>query len=1532
MILYSLLLSGWLWSITRSQFNLYNTEKILDIGNFQTTCFHYYNYHTLSITEKTEYCLSQSNDDEAWVETFPNTTHGNFTFDQLYRMSVTTKDLLHWSASIDLAERYQDYLDQANYSFVSKEIFFNCTKPWFGPYCQYSFGLETTYTFQDIVRKTFRKKFFSSSSDIATYLSCYMHLKCNRGSSHLCLDWREICDGRIDCIDGGADEEDCFDLEMNECDENEYRCHNGLCISKEFVEDELPQCLDASDISNPVSYPGSGEYPIIFEFEERFCSTIDKQFKCGDGRCVTDYGTCLNKRHVYLYESVSRQGNLSYTCWIAMVCLTKILNQINETSCQQIFRSSNITLYLQSCDVITQFPIVPVLFGHVRFLYILNSVNTVNTDRVLVPDYICYDQDLCNFPISISPHGFYACQPSREMNLNLEIKLKTWSSLIGIIEPYFRKCSTQHHKKNDSHTSSLYCCKNSTKCISFHRILDGISDCYLNDDEEEFERSCLIDDVLRFKCGNENKCYSVTVPRQICPHRHLINFKDMNFHQICDRHIQISPLLIDGQNHTDETECNQWPCNNIYTRCDGFWSCPRGEDEENCTTKQICPSSSFACVSPYNYTLICLSANRVNDEHIDCLGAADELRHCRSDLSNIYWYNGYRCWNDSKCIGRSDLCDRTTDCLYGDDETFCRDHLEPCFACDYVECPDVKEAICRIGILDRPILSLGAFSIHQPFRNRMTEPMLQSHMKYITTEPSDRTWPWRCHHGLYVILWSSKHSSEFKCFCPSFSYGDLCQYQNQRISFTAKVNVINRYGIYALIVMLIKDDEDHQEINSYHQFVSITARECERLYNTYLTYSTRPKNNSKRYSVRVDAFDKTRLIYLASWHFDMRFSFLPNYRMAVVLNIPDHKPSSFTRCPLKCQNGECMKYINKETIFCRCHPGWSGVRCNIPVRCSDCSLNSLCIGRIYNRSICVCPTHKGGPRCLLTLSCSENYCENNSTCLVHSDGMNEMGFVCICPEKFMGSSCHIDRPKLEISLHRIQVFSSYLFIYLYTNAKNPSKFEQIELTIIPQKLKTFQRTVSIYTKGSISMVFVKIDNSYYMTLPERSNETYVSTLVDPIQRCAPSSEVLKLPFIGLPKIRRIKYYHVICQTHHHLTCFFDESYMCLCTREHHANCFTFNQTSSVCRHITHCQNGAQCLNDGSPCPIATWCNCTDCYFGDRCQFYAKGIGLTLDDILRYDIRPNRTISEQTILIKLCAAFTIIMLVAGFINSALSIVTFSGRKSREVGSGIYLLTSSIVSLLTVSIFTVKFWFLILTQMNSLTNDFILRRGCQSLEFMLKVCLYTNNWLGACVTLERSITVQVGVHFNKRSSKRIAQWIILFLPLLVIISIIHESIYRDLFEDKDEQRFWCVIPYTFSIHTYNTIISLFHFLGPFFANFYSATFITFRGTRQRAQVQPHLTQRQHQWQQFNDNKHLLISSIILVILSIPRLIISSLSGCVKASYQSQIYAAGYFISFVPSVSIFIVFVLPSNFYRNQFKTSIKSWRQSILRRLY
>ncbi|CAF4324504.1 unnamed protein product, partial [Adineta steineri] len=242
-----------------------------------------------------------------------------------------------------------------------------------------------------------------------------------------------------------------------------------------------------------------------------------------------------------------------------------------------------------------------------------------------------------------------------------------------------------------------------------------------------------------------------------------------------------------------------------------------------------------------------------------------------------------------------------------------------------------------------------------------------------------------------------------------------------------------------------------------------------------------------------------------------------------------------------------------------------------------------------------------------------------------------------------------------------------------------------------------------------------------------------------------------------------------------------------------------------------------------------------CVIGSSCNNQAKGIGITLDDILRYEINRNVTLTNQSLLVKISVVLTIIMFLLGLVNSILSLLTFQNADLRKVGCGIYLLASSITSLLTVSMFTINFWFILVTRMNSSINLSILRGGCISIEPLLKLFLYFDTWLNACVAIERAIHVYQGIHFNKEKSKRLARLIIFILPFCITATIIHEPLHRDIFEhqvkddlDKTkiiERNSWCAIQYSRAVQDYNTAILFVHLIGPFIANLFSALFIIF-----------------------------------------------------------------------------------------------------------
>ncbi|CAF5208311.1 unnamed protein product, partial [Rotaria magnacalcarata] len=173
------------------------------------------------------------------------------------------------------------------------------------------------------------------ASDVIFQTSCYVLLKCYRNGEPWCLDWREVCNGVVDCFDDGLDEESCFELEMNECSENEFRCRNGLCIDASLWEqgEGDADCLDQSDQHFEGFDSKNCFQDVTFRCEEHTCTSAT-MLPCGDGQCYGTLQVCNNGRHKLFTNVITAQGNLTERCWIAMVCLTEIDKYVNGTLCE----------------------------------------------------------------------------------------------------------------------------------------------------------------------------------------------------------------------------------------------------------------------------------------------------------------------------------------------------------------------------------------------------------------------------------------------------------------------------------------------------------------------------------------------------------------------------------------------------------------------------------------------------------------------------------------------------------------------------------------------------------------------------------------------------------------------------------------------------------------------------------------------------------------------------------------------------------------------------------------------------------------------------------------------------------------------------------------------------------------------------------------------------------------------------------------------------------------------------------------------
>ncbi|CAF0915257.1 unnamed protein product [Adineta steineri] len=1505
--------------------NLYNTDAM--INDISHDCFY------LSITDESklnekeyevhqiiEYCIRTSIK-ETEVNSNENSISSVVTFDELKKKNVTGNNLMEWSSPIDLIEQYEYFLQMNKSS--SNEIFYNCTRPWFGPLCQYKF----------IVNRPFPKMIEKLNADRWTYVNaiftCYMHLKCNRGSTYLCLDWREICDGKIDCLDGGEDEKHCLELDLNICEENEYQCRNGMCVNKIFLLDERysfisPECLDQSDEYLKNSETACNFIP-LFKCED-IMSPFPSRFTCGDGNDLLSHmprkgSVCRNKRDQVLNFLIGWHNNEDTRfprCFKILICTSLIFSsdQFDEY-CKHLCENEKECKIqiMQSCPTAFIAPTIPVWGGHIRLGYFSNQ--TFNNRVDATPMFICYDQKRCPFLIPTLIVENSTCIHIDALNL---------SSYFDLYKP-FVLCNQFFENTNDTHCSdpTMLRCLGTNKCISKRRIMDGISDCYGNFDESISANSCALNDTDRFHCTSERKCLRrilVGDEDPDCIGREdefaldgfITDIYELPFSAICDNWIDMLNLT----NETDETHCEQWQCVNQYTRCNKVWNCPKGIDEINCSSSFQCSADEHPCLTGKNRTMGCLHMKQADDGIVDCLGATDERSYCRS-LYPKDSSKSYRCWNDTKCVQVLDRCEHC-DNFDGIDQLCGSYHTE---IITYLESARNIWFSFKMSFSHKSSLSFPPIQLPSIVQKH-TQHRIMDNMKIDTRIYQYNPHAPLCHQGAEILIGKNERVN---CLCSSHYYGNFCQYQNQRVTLTIRIRQENleKFRVIGIVIRLA----DHTGlIHSYEQITYIPVINCDAKYNLHLLYQDRPKDMTKNYSVYIDAYNKRNLTYITSWIFPVQFLFMPVNRMSALLTIP-----TYQNCRLLCSDKYLKSLGNVKIDSCQCHPDRATSISIIKYKC-NCSPNSICVGLINNRSICLCSLAKVGPRCYLNSICQMDTCKNKGICVPSDPRHSVANFTCVCPEGFSRDNCETKDVQIDVSFSDVE-FSQSLLIHFIKVIKFRlmSEDQAPTRTTMFKKIQFHQKIITIHMALEFHLVFVQLENVYYLIVlqHEHTPSIVISTQISSSQHCPHIRELDKV-IADYPILRRVKYYHTVCKNHSHLMCFHDnETFMCLCTQERHANCFHFDFTKNYnCEGYNDCQNGAQCFQDHPHCPSKTMCKCQECFYGDKCQFTTKHSGLSLDSILGYHIYPNLSINQQSAPVKISIILAILILIIGLISGILSNLTFQIESTRVIGCGLYLFCSSITSILIVIFLNIKLWFLILSQMNIITGRSFLWFNCRLIEYLLRFLLAINDWLHACVTVERFLVVFLGVRFNKATSKQYAKRTVWIILLSTAASIVHDPIHRRLIDDSEEERTWCILRITAQLEIYDRFINIFHFLIPFSLNFILAIGIIFLNARQRSALKQEVTFKQQLRKQLNQHKHLILSSILLVVLAVPRLIISFLPNCMKSPKQYALFLAGYFVSFIPPILHFFIFVLTSKVYKKEFDIMIrKKWRAFRLR---
>ncbi|CAF1580370.1 unnamed protein product [Adineta ricciae] len=951
-------------------------------------------------------------------------------------MNISIGDLFKWNAVIEMIDLYEKYLLLPNL-VNENESYCQCSSlSQFGRFCQYTiadinFNADSDQqSFSRLVHGVRRQSHTNEKME-TKYVTCYVGISCE--TNLLCLDWRQICNGIIDCNQGEDEPFDlCLQMESNQCNtQTEFRCKNGLCIENSFTYDRQVDCLDGSDIM-----PYANWYKnLCFQSMSFNCEEMNyqwKSFSCGNGYFIpyskltsksTRMGvTCHNKRDVMFLKQIFSLYNENL-CWKSMICLIGFdylysnltcLNQINvEESCPDEF----------------YFPPNSMIYSFVFFLY--EKSNRTNWFDYSGPNYICYNETICPKKISKLP----TIVKNNLTCFYVDQRVFSWENFYEYIIYLFRPCFSNYQSSLFDDNKMLYQCELSNELISINRVKDRNKDCYWNEDEYSNINLCSFTLVDQFTClTNKSDCvrwefigdeqydcvdgsdeYKVDQSLD-CHTKECIFHRDrkieppllLNFDQLCDN--IVNRFLFPSQtNETDETDCEYWPytCKSVYTRCNQVWNCKNGEDEVNCPSK--CDGSesihrSFGCEIDEHYCIqltnndikkTCIHINRSGDGIIDCIGGTDER------LTNIcvekYPFNRKRrfnCMNSSVCINLDQVCDTIIDCPFEDDERVCPwlfQSNSSKFHCE--NSPSLPRDRC----IRR---SVGEFSLECRSRehfwfcdlemeNQVCEdqlmtlipayPKITRKMKLISFENPDLDNDlWLCNQGYPIQSFTS--NKKFYCLCSPSYYGDYCQYQSERLTVYIEAHIAHYFNpltVFRLIIYLL--NENHTIISHDEMIFNNKAKESNRKFRVYLLYE-RIQNTSlyqrlKSKFVRIDSYriELTNVQYISSYFFSVPFSFLPVNRLAVTVTLQDQL-LKISNCKKRCSShGKCMQYENFEKReYCWCQQGWFG------------------------------------DQCLLKSSfnlCNQTSCSPHSQCMILNDQRKQIK--CICPLGKSGNQCYI---------------------------------------------------------------------------------------------------------------------------------------------------------------------------------------------------------------------------------------------------------------------------------------------------------------------------------------------------------------------------------------------------------------------------------------------------------------------------------------------------------------------------------------------
>ena len=165
---------------------------------------------------------------------------------------------------------------------------------------------------------------------------------------------------------------------------------------------------------------------------------------------------------------------------------------------------------------------------------------------------------------------------------------------------------------------------------------------------------------------------------------------------------------------------------------------------------------------------------------------------------------------------------------------------------------------------------------------------------------------------------------------------------------------------------------------------------------------------------------------------------------------------------------------------------------------------------------------------------------------------------------------------------------------------------------------------------------------------------------------------------------------------------------------------------------------------------------------------------------------------------------------------------------------------------------------------------------------------------------------------------------------MLTAIQDPLNRYITYVEEDEKTWCIsrLNSRSLLQKFDSTFHLINSIVPFFINIIASVVIILLTARARFLL-GRGNFNENVWKQFQQHYHLIVSSCLLVLLAMPRVIIILRNSCLKSLNNPQLPLIGYCMSFVSPALVFLIYIAPSLKYRNDFHEVIGNLRKIILR---